>query len=124
MADAMKMQDFETVDDLGQPVPAGVLVLQNNLIKALHKAYPTWKDNWHIVIDTRGGIVQIRNTAITGKMGFVMHITKIDPEMRKVVKAAGELLERYNIARQKGGDIRQALADLKRDNRLEPIYED
>lgn len=120
----MSMQDVETFDDLGQLVPAGVLVLQNNLITALHKAYPLWKDNWHIVIDTRGGIVQIRNTAITGKMGFVMHIEKIDSEMRNVVRHAGELLERYNIARQKGGDIRIALADLKRDNRLEPIYED
>ena len=120
----MKMQDVECFDDLMQPVPAGVLVLQNNLINALHKAYPTWKDNWHIVIDTRGGIVQIRNTAISGKMGFVMHIAKIDPEMRNVVKAAGELFERYNIARGKGVDIRQALVDLKRDQKLEPIYED
>lgn len=123
MAD-MAMQDYECVDDLNQPVPATVLVLQNNLIKALHKAYPLWKDNWHIVIDTRGGIVQIRNTAISGKMGFVMHIMQIDPEMRKVVRAAGELLERYNIARKKGGDIRQALADLKRDPRGHAIYED
>lgn len=124
MSQSMKMQDFECLDDLGQPVPATVLVLQNNLIKALHKAYPTWKDNWHIVIDTRGGIVQIRNTAISGKMGFVMHITKIDPEMRKVVKAAGELFERYNIARGKGVDIRQALAELKRSPKGHAIYEE
>jgi hypothetical protein len=124
MAGEMIMQDYECLDDLGQPVPATVIVLQNNLIKALHKAYPTWKDNWHIVIDTRGGIVQIRNTALSGKMGFVMHITKIDSEMRKVVRAAGELFERYNVARKKGGDIRQALADLKRDPRGHFIYED
>ncbi len=120
----MNMVDAEVMDDLNQPVPAVVAILHNNMITALRKAYPKWAETWFIRIDQRGGIVQVYNTAFSGKMGFVMHITKIDPEMRKVVKAAGELFERYGIARNKGLDIRQALADIKRNNIQEAIYEE
>ena len=120
----MNIVDPEVMDDLNQPVPAIVRILHDNMIIALRKAYPKWAETWFIRIDTRGGIVQIYNTAFSGKMGFVMHITKIDPEMRKVVKAAGELFERYGIARNKGLDIRQALADIKRNNIQEAIYEE
>lgn len=111
-----------TLDDHGQVAPPGVVVLHNNIIKALRKAYPDWKDHWHISIDTAGGIVQITNRLISGKMGFVMKIADIDTKMRKVVRSAGELFERYDIARKKGIDIRQAMADLKRSNIGEAIY--
>jgi len=120
----MNMVDVEVLDDLNQAVPAAILVLHDSMITALRKAYPKWADTWFIRIDTRGGIVQVYNTAFSGQMGFVMHITKIDPEMRKVVKAAGELFERYGIARNKAIDIRQALADVKRNRIQEAIYED
>jgi hypothetical protein len=116
--------DLDTVmDDMGQIVPGTVVVLHNNLITALRKAYPGWEDTWMIRIDTRGGVVQIFNTAFSGQMGFTLHITEIDPEMKSVVRWAGDLFERYGIARQKGLDIRQALADVKRNNIGEAKYE-
>ena len=116
-------KDGTIFDDHGNVPPATVVTLHNNIIKALREAYPAWADTWLIRIDTRGGIVQIYNTAFTGKMGFVLHITKIDPEMKKVREMAGELFERYGIARKKGIDIKQALADMKRDPFGRPIYE-
>jgi len=115
--------DGTIFDDHGNAPPGSVVSLHNNIIKALRSAYPAWRDTWLIRIDTRGGIVQIYNTAFTGQFGFVMHITKIDPEMKKVREMAGELFERYGIARKKGIDIRQALADMKRDPFNRPIYE-
>lgn len=124
MVDLPDYNDDGTIyDDHGQNVPASVVTLHNNLIKALREAYPTWADTWLIRIDTRGGIVQIYNTAFSGQMGFVLHITKIDPEMKRVREMAGELFERYGIARQKGVDIKQALADMKRDPFNRPIYD-
>jgi hypothetical protein len=116
-------EDGTIFDDHGNVPPGSVVSLHNNIIKALREAYPTWADTWLIRIDTRGGIVQIYNQAFTGQMGFVMHISKIDPEMRKVRQMAGELFERYGIARRKGIDIKQALADMKRDPFNRPIYE-
>lgn len=120
----MDMVDHEgQVDNLGQPVPAVVEVLQNNILTALSKAYPKWDGSWLIRIDTRGGIVQIYNTAFTGEMGFCLHITKIDPEMKRVVRMAGELFEHYGIAREKGLNIKQAMHDLKRDYKGTVKYE-
>lgn len=124
MTDLSFDDDGTVFDDHGQVVPGTVVVLHNNLIKALRKAYPNWADTWLIRIDTRGGIVQVYNTAFSGSMGFVMYIAEIDPEMKKVVMLAGELFERYGIARDKAMDINQALADLKWNNVGEAQYED
>ena len=124
MGDLVLEDDGTIYDDHGTKVPPGVAVLHNAMITALRKAYPDWADTWMIRIDTRGGIVQVYNTAFSGNMGFVMHITQIDPEMRRVRNMAGELFERYGIARKKGMDINQALADLKWNNIGEAKYED
>ena len=108
------------LDDLNQLEPGTVVSLHNNMIKALRKAYPAFADYWHITIDRRGGIVQVRNLKLSGDMGFVMHITKIDPEMKEVRRMAGELHERFNVAQNKGMEINRAMADVKSDpiNRL------
>lgn len=122
MSAEMKMNDMPDYnddgtifDDHGNVVPPGVAVLHDNLLDALQKEYPAWKDTWHIVVDTRGGIVQVRNLLLSRDMGFAMHITKIDPEMRKIRKAAGDLFERYGVARKRGLSIAQATQDVKRD---------
>ena len=117
------LEDGTIFDDHGNVVPGTVVTLHNNIIKALRKAYPQWADYWNITIDTRGGIVQVRNLALSGDFGFVLHITKIDPEMKKVRELAGELFERFNVARSRGVSIKKAMADVKRvGNRL--IHED
>lgn len=118
-----RLNDGTVYDDHGQVPPASVVVLHNNIIKALHKAYPTFKDTWLIRIDTRGGIVQVYNRAFSGQMGFVIHIEKIDPEMKRVREMAGELFERYNIATSRGLSIKQAMQDMKHDPFNRPIYE-
>lgn len=117
MRDLPDYEDDGTIfDDHGQSVPATVVALHNNIIKALRKAYPAFKDYWTIRIDTRGGIVQIRNLALSGEMGFVMHINKIDPEMKRVREMAGEFFERYNVARGRALSIKSAMQNVKADN--------
>ncbi len=114
----LAMVDFNSdsiLDDMNQVVPGPVVSLHNNIIKALRSAYPKWADYWHITIDTRGGIVQVRNLKLSGDFGFVLHITKIDPEMKRVREMAGELFERFNVARKRGISIQQAMADVKTD---------
>ena len=116
--DGLAMVDFNSehvLDDLNQVVPSAIVSLHNNMIKALRSAYPKWADYWHITIDTRGGIVQVRNMKLSGDWGFVLHIEKIDPEMRRVREMAGELLTRFNVSTNKGIPIQQAMADVKTD---------
>jgi hypothetical protein len=57
-------------------------------------------------------------------MGFVLHITKIDPEMRRVREMAGELFERYNVARSRGLTIQQAMKDVQKADNFNLKYED
>lgn len=124
MTDLSFNDDGTVFDDHGQVVPGAVVVLHNNLIKALHSWYPKWHDTWLIRIDTRGGIVQIYNTAFSGSHGVTLHIMKIDPEMKRVRHEVGEMFERYGISRQKNIDINKALADLKWNNIGEAKFED
>jgi hypothetical protein len=104
--------------------PASVASLAKQILTALNKAYPDWIAGWKVAIDTEGGIVQVRNLLISGKMGFVMKITAIDPEMRQVVRYAGELLERYRISREKNIDVTDAVNNVKRNYSGEAIHED
>tara|TARA_R110000744_G_scaffold9625_4_gene30572 strand:- start:311 stop:703 length:393 start_codon:yes stop_codon:yes gene_type:complete len=106
--------DGESVrDDMGQIVPGTVVTLHDNIISALRSAFPVWADYWKITIDTRGGIVQVRNLMVSGDFGFALHITKVDPEMRRVRDLAGELFERFNISRSRNISIEDAMRDVK-----------
>ena len=116
MNDLPDYNDDGTVfDDHGSIVPGTVVSLHNNLIKALRSEWPAFKDTWHITVDTRGGIVQVRNLLLSRDFGFAMHIMMIDPEMREVRRQAGELFERYGVLRARGLSIAQATKDVKRD---------
>lgn len=79
--------------------------LQNNLLDRLDTAYPSFNGWWRVAVDDVGGIVQVTNLLLSGRWGFVMKITSIDPEGRSVVRNAGELLERYNVSRAMKVDL-------------------
>jgi hypothetical protein len=73
--------------------------LARNLIGTLEAHYPAFQGYWRIGVNEAGGTIEVTNLMLSGRWGFLMHIAKIDPEGRKVVRAAGELLERYRISR-------------------------
>ena len=71
-------------------------------VKVLHELkrhYPAVAPGWDVAINN--GVLYIRNTLLAGRMGCCLHTAKIDPEMKKVMRAGGQLLERYRIARDK-----------------------
>jgi len=112
----LKMVDHNSdtvIDDLKQVVPGTVVTLHDTIITALRKAYPVFKDYWHITVDTRGGIVQVRNLKISGDFGFSQHIHNINMDMKETVRLGGELLERFNVAREKGYSIRRAMQNTR-----------
>lgn len=71
----------------------------------LNQHYPAFAGHWLITVSEPGGTIMVSNTLLSGRMGFLMHINKIDPEGRKIVRCAGELLERYKISRDRAFDI-------------------
>ncbi len=86
-------------DSAGIPLSGAAQTLANNLIARLEQAYPAFTGAWRVCVNEVGGTIEVTNMMLSGRMGFLMHIAKIDPEGRKVVRAGGELLERYRIAR-------------------------
>ena len=87
----------------------------NDLLDRLDRAYPAFNGLWRISVNEAGGVISVTNMALSARNGFVMHIDKIDPEGRKVVRYAGELLERFRISRGAGAltDVLQGQRDFK-----------
>lgn len=92
--------------------------LRDSLLDRLDMAYPSFNGFWRVAVDPVGGIVQVTNLLLSGRWGFVLKIASIDPEGRKVVASAGELLERYRVSRAKVVDLSDVAA-MPRDRRGE-----
>lgn len=80
------------------------LPMAKEIAEILAFGYPN--HSWHIRID--GGIVVIKNMAISGTIGMVKHFKDIahDATARKrdILNAAGELLERAALRRNYEGE--------------------
>lgn len=87
--------------------------LAKRLLNALGKAYPHMK--WRVEVDARGGMVILSSPDLSGKMGVMIKITSLDNEDKVIIRYAGELLERYNIVREKALGLKgYGAGDIKR----------
>ncbi|MDD2989812.1 MAG: hypothetical protein PHI64_12720 [Zoogloea sp.] len=104
----------EITTDLPQ-LNANDLILAKEMAEALHQAYP--KHLWAVTAEGEKGICTIRNLALSGQWGYVLHIPKIysmSSFKQKVLRAGGEILERYRLTR--GVASEDQLADLRLDH--------
>lgn len=67
------------------------------------------------------GVAQIRNFLLSGVWGFQIPLDKIDPEMKVIMRAGGEVLERYN--QRRGWADREACYEIKRDWKGEKLHD-
>ena len=96
--------------DIAAGISGASHTLAANLIARLEQAYPVFGGLWNVAVNEPGGVIIVTNSALSNRNGFIMHLNKIDPEGRKVVRYAGELLERYRISRSQR--MRQVVDDL------------
>jgi len=63
----------------------------------LHKHYPGHL--WAVNVNKDGGTVNIFNLALSSLWGYVLHTTTVehDPQLKCVMRAGGELLERARM---------------------------
>lgn len=67
----------------------------------LKRAYP--KNIWHVSMSDDGTVAYVTCPQITTEFGMVLHLNQIALDLEtKVVRSAGELLERFNISRETG----------------------
>lgn len=85
---------------------ADELVLRDNLVvlvkgaaDTLERHYPGWL--WCIRPDEGGGIVDLFALRISGRLGYTLHTRRLqeDPDYRCVIRAGGEILERFGFRR-------------------------
>lgn len=93
---------------------AASLTLAKNVAETLNKHYPGHL--WGVNVDDRGGIVSVYNLALSGRWGFIIKITDLAgaDDMVKVMRAGGEILERYRLSRgaQREGDLNEVKRDI------------
>ena len=75
------------------------LALARRVGQTLEFHYPG--QPFEIRVDAKQGVLMIRLNPFMGNYWHVIHLTTIksDPGLRCVIRAAGEILERYNIPR-------------------------
>lgn len=87
-------------------------VLAKGMADTLHKHYPGHL--WAVTCDN--GLATVRNLALSGEWGFVLKVPAIYSASsfdKDVIRAGGEILERYRVSR---GVVRpDQIADMKTD---------
>ncbi len=75
------------------------LLTARQMAETLHKHYPGHL--WAVTCEGLKGIATVRNLRLSGHWGFIIKLRDLnaDPGMKEVIRAGGELLERYRVAR-------------------------
>lgn len=101
---------------------ANVVCLAKSIFRVLNTQYPLYKDWWNVQIDTIGGVVNVRNMMLSGKMGFIVLITEVTD--KEIMRLAGELLERYRCPRAATSrELIDVLRSMRLNSKGEAIYD-
>jgi hypothetical protein len=100
-------------DDAPLPTTVAAELLAKTAVAILERHYPDW--GWAVRVDDLGGVMEVRSMVIPGKWGFLLKIRSIDPEGKTIMRAGGELLERYRLrrGRRKPGATQELMRDFK-----------
>ena len=89
-----------SITDIESMVASANLI---NLIKrageTLERHFPRWL--WQLRPDEHGGIVDIFSLRLSARLAYTLHLPTLqnDPNLRCIVKAGGEILERFGFRR-------------------------
>ena len=94
---------MNVMENLATDAPAlsaNDFVMARHMADSLHRHYPGHL--WAVTCDGDKGIATVRNLMLSGDWGFVLHLPAIYSASewdKRVIRAGGEILERYRIAR-------------------------
>lgn len=87
------MSEIETVQS------ASLRILIHNIMIRLGRTYPGY--DWLVSADDKTGLIDIYLPEMGGNTAYTLHIKKLDKNLKKVINAGGEILERYGLSRVK-----------------------
>jgi len=71
--------------------------IAGDILNKLGKHYPGYK--WGACVDIPNGIATIRNADLSNEYGYLLHLADLDTDLKCVMRAGGEFLERYGVKR-------------------------
>lgn len=92
---------------VGHTLSADDLALCGMAADKLNDHYPNHLWAVHLNSDKTGGVMIIRNLAMSTKYGYVLHLKNLhnDPDLKRVMMAGGEILERGKLGHKGNGQI-------------------
>lgn len=93
---------------------ANDMIFAREMAETLHAQYPNHL--WAVTCEGEKGIATVRNLALSGEWGFVLHLKEIysaSAWKQKLIMAGGELLERFRLRR--GLADQEAIASIQND---------
>ncbi len=96
----------------------GEMVLAKNIANMICKRYPIEKGHrWGINVDGDGGVIRIYNLNLSQKWGYTLLMKDVvnDPNFRKAVDAAGEILERFSVRRNRIANAANDIGIIEQD---------
>jgi hypothetical protein len=109
------------MDPRGLGLGATPELLAKRISETLIKHYPGFL--WGVNVNPDGGIVTVQNLSLTGRWGFILKLKELDtdPGLKKVMRAGGEILERFRLRRARAEQ--EAILALPRDNFGNKVFE-
>lgn len=97
--------------DADNAVSANDFLMSKTLAEALHKHYPGHL--WGVNVESRTGLLHIRDLYLAGNWAYVIKLGAIYSASsleKDVIRAGGEILERFNMARGEFNEAKYATA--------------
>lgn len=109
--------EFEVKDAFRE---SGEMQVAKVMAEILNKHYPPpagipfW---WAVNVNVKGGVAYVYNLALSGRMGYLLHLDNLMAITgeKEIMRAGGEILERYGLPRNVRLINNDRLAALKRD---------
>lgn len=89
----------------GHDIDSQDVVIAASAIDKLRTNYPQWP--WSVHVNSEAGVMNVFNLAVSQRYGYVLFLDQLDVDMKCVMRAGGEILERANLARRarREGDV-------------------
>lgn len=82
----------------GHAVESQDVVIAKRAVDTLSRHYPHWP--WSVHVNSEDGLLNIFNLAVSNRYGYVLYLDQLDCDMKCVMRAGGEILERAALARR------------------------
>ena len=90
----------------GHGFSADDIALCGRVADTLNNHYPGHLWATHLNSDATGGVLIIRHMGLSTRYGYVLHLKSLhnDPDLKRVMRAGGEMLERARLAQKGRGE--------------------